>query len=105
MGGVQTPMPMRYDQSFSPDLASKAMILPFTSPAKTRLLAVARTPPNIRWSLGYCQAILPVLTSMADRLPELGIIWDSSALRSASVGMALPNCWPTSGVPGTQGFD
>ena len=32
----------------SPLFASKAMMLPFTSPAKTRLLAVARTPPNIK---------------------------------------------------------
>src|SRR5215471_18497709 len=95
MGGVQTPTPKFWDHNFSPLVASKASNQPFISPVKTRLLAVARTPPYMGSSVLFCQAILPVLTLMAVSVPSTG---------NWSVGEGLcvpPTCWPTVGVPGT----
>src|SRR5579863_3852971 len=69
IGGVQTPIPRLYCHSNLPFLASNASKLPSISPAKTRSLAVARAPPYIGRPALYCQAILPVATSIAENVP------------------------------------
>src|SRR4051812_25364972 len=90
--GALTPAPALKRHSSLPLEASNALNQPLASPLKTRLPAVASTPPMSGWSVLTPQATLPVSTFTATRRPHccsLGIVLNAPPSHSLPLGYGV----------------